>query len=121
MKIKGHSTEGSLLKKSDGTKDNKETDKTEFEIRLAHLPEIMSAQQVAEVLGVTARTVGNYRNLNWLTSVCYSSHKYQFLKSDLIRFILSRRQEDVFDREIPKFKIVRKEKKKVEEVPELFR
>lgn len=121
MKIKGHSTEGSLLKKSDGTKDNKETDKTEFEIRLAHLPEIMTAQQVASVIGVTARTVGNYRNLNWITGYMMSSHKYIFHKADVIKFIKSRRQEDVFDREIPKFKIVRKEKKKVEEVPELFR
>lgn len=118
MQISASSHNGSLLKKKTDT--DKETEEKEFELKLDHLPEIMTAQQVASVLGVTARTVSNYRNLNWLTGHGVSSHKYLFLKSDLIRFILSRRQTDVFDREIPKFQIIRKEKKMTEDGPELF-
>lgn len=87
---------------------------------LKNYPEVMSSKQVGEVLHVTSRTITNYRNLGWLVSHDYSTHSFSYLKSEIIDFILSRRQEDAFDRNIPKFQIIKKEKKQQPEIPSLF-
>lgn len=91
-----------------------------LEKSLSTYPEILSAKQVGEILHVTSRTITNYRNLGWLVSHDLSTHSFSYLKSEIIDFILSRRQEDAFDRKIPKFQIIKKEKKQEPEIPSLF-
>lgn len=90
-----------------------------LEQSLKNYPEVMSSKQVGEVLHVTSRTITNYRNLGWLVSHDLSTHSFSYLKSEIIDFILSRRQEDAFDRNIPKFQIIKKEKKEIPQ-PTLF-
>jgi len=112
----GSASHGGASHSATSLQDSQSDRREKLEKSLSTYPEILSAKQVGEILHVTARTITNYRNLGWLVSHDLSTHSFSYLKSEIIDFILSRRQEDAFDRKIPKFKIVKKGKK---EIPQL--
>lgn len=105
---------GSLLKKQQTVSIPEKKEVEAFLIALQEdlstYPEILKTKTVAEILQVNQRTVLNYINLNWLVGNGISTRNIKVLKTDLINFIASRRFPDVFDREIPKFKIIKKNK-----------
>jgi uncharacterized protein YfaT (DUF1175 family) len=112
--MKNYSYSGSLMKKKESPKlEEINIHAQALQEDLSVYPEILSTKDCAKIVGVTARTILNYVNLNWLKANGISSRSIRVLKTDLIKFILSRRFEDVFDRDIPDFKIIKKEKMQI--------
>lgn len=95
MKISVTNYNSSLFKKK-ATEETKEVE--EAEIDLSFLPPLLEPYQVADILGVSVRTVANYRELGFLNSFQVSSRKYKYKKTDVIKFLEERYVTDPFDK-----------------------
>ncbi len=85
--------EGSLLKRPKKQKKPKE----EIELfNFDHKPSFLEPWQVAEILGVSVRTVANYRTLGYLKAYWVSKRKHLYKLEDIQKFLTKSYKTDPF-------------------------
>lgn len=90
---------GNLLKKPNNEKQIKKEPKENIAKLFScdYVPTLLDAWQVADILGVTVRTVANYRYLGYFPAYKISKRNYKYRSEDIKKFIESARKENPFD------------------------
>jgi hypothetical protein len=88
-----HSYNGSLMKRTKKTREKKKEEKL---FNFDHKPALLEPWQVAEILGVTVRTVANYRLLGYFPAYYVSTRKHVYKTKDIEKFLKKTYKTDPF-------------------------
>lgn len=95
--MSNYSYNGSLLKSKKKKKEPEKEAENTLLFHFDYMPPLLKPWQVADILGVTVRTVANYRLNGKLKGVYVSSKKHLYKSEDVEEFINTYYKPNIFE------------------------